>query len=59
MRVLFMSGYTDELIAQRGVLAAGDSLLSKPFTSQQLLTRVRGALNLEDRAAKLVLERSR
>jgi two-component system cell cycle sensor histidine kinase/response regulator CckA len=59
MRVLFMSGYTDELIAQRGVLAAGDSLLSKPFTFQQLLTRVRAALNLEDRAAKLVLERSR
>jgi DNA-binding response OmpR family regulator len=58
MRVLFMSGYTDELIAQRGVLAAGDSLLSKPFNSQQLLTGIRGALNFEERADKLVLERS-
>ncbi|MDP9222964.1 MAG: PAS domain S-box protein [Actinomycetota bacterium] len=59
MRVLFMSGYTDELIAQRGVLAAGESLLSKPFNSQQLLTGVRETLHTEERAANLVLERSR
>ncbi|MEA2475872.1 MAG: two-component system, cell cycle sensor histidine kinase and response regulator CckA [Actinomycetota bacterium] len=51
MRVLFISGYTDELIARRGVLEKGESLLSKPFNSQQLLTRVRESLNAPQRAA--------
>lgn len=41
MRVLFMSGYTDELIAQRGVLGDGDALINKPFNSDELLARVR------------------
>ncbi|HYI46613.1 MAG TPA: PAS domain S-box protein [Actinomycetota bacterium] len=44
MSVLFMSGYTDELIAKRGVLGAGEALLSKPFNSEQLLERVRDSL---------------
>ncbi|MEA2452758.1 MAG: hypothetical protein QOG04_1468 [Actinomycetota bacterium] len=47
MKVLFMSGYTDELIAKRGVLAEGETLLSKPFNSTQLLTGVREALRSE------------
>jgi two-component system, cell cycle sensor histidine kinase and response regulator CckA len=59
MRVLFMSGYTDELIAKRGVLAAGDALLSKPFNSDQLLTKVREALNSNDSVRQPVLEPSR
>jgi PAS domain S-box-containing protein len=45
IRVLFMSGYTDELIAKRGVLDVGDALINKPFNSEQLLTRVREALH--------------
>ena len=32
IRVLFMSGYTDNVIAQRGVLDPGTAFLSKPFT---------------------------
>ena len=42
--VLFMSGYTDDFIAHRGILGAGASLLEKPFTLQGLLARVRTAL---------------
>jgi PAS domain S-box-containing protein len=59
MRVLFISGYTDELIAKHGVLAAGDFLLSKPFNSQQLLARVRETLNSDQGLAAPVIEPSR
>jgi DNA-binding response OmpR family regulator len=45
MQVLFMSGYTDDLIAKRGVLGTGESLLNKPFNAAQLLVRVREALH--------------
>lgn len=36
MKTLYMSGYTADLIAQRGVLAPGTHFLSKPFTVDQL-----------------------
>lgn len=41
LKTLFMSGYTDALIEQRGVLAADQDLLSKPFDPDSLITRVR------------------
>jgi PAS domain S-box-containing protein len=44
LRVLYMSGYTDDVIAHRGVLETGTLLLSKPFTVLALLRRVREAL---------------
>jgi two-component system cell cycle sensor histidine kinase/response regulator CckA len=42
--VLFMSGYTDDEVLQRGLLPAGTSFLQKPFTSADLLAAVRGQL---------------
>lgn len=45
MRVLFMSGYTADIIAQRGILAADIVLLEKPFTREALLRKVRAALD--------------
>ncbi|HVR72331.1 MAG TPA: PAS domain S-box protein, partial [Vicinamibacteria bacterium] len=44
IKVLYMSGYTDDVIAHRGVLASGTLLLSKPFSASELLRRVRDAL---------------
>ena len=44
LRVLYMSGYTDDVIAHSGVLESGTLLLEKPFTALALLGRVREAL---------------
>jgi two-component system, cell cycle sensor histidine kinase and response regulator CckA len=44
-RVLYMSGYTADLIAQHGVLEPGIALLEKPFTPAMLLRRVREILD--------------
>ena len=40
LRVLYMSGYTENTIALDGVLPPGIKLLQKPFTSIQLLEMV-------------------
>jgi two-component system, cell cycle sensor histidine kinase and response regulator CckA len=44
-RVLFMSGYTDNVIARGGVLEAGVSFLQKPFTPRALTQKVREVLD--------------
>ena len=44
LKVLYMSGYTDDVIAHRGVFESGTPLLAKPFTALALLGRVRAAL---------------
>ena len=46
-KVLYMSGYTDEHIAQQGILNPGLQLLEKPFTKESLLGRVRDVLDAE------------
>jgi len=45
LAVLYISGYSDEVIANRGVLAPDVSLLEKPFTSHALLGNVRHVLD--------------
>ena len=42
---LFMSGYTEQMVGDRGVLDSGAELLEKPFTANVLLTRVRHMLD--------------
>ena len=44
MRILYMTGYADDAIVHRGVLAAGQALLVKPFTSIGLAHEVRKVL---------------
>jgi PAS domain S-box-containing protein len=41
VKVLFMSGYTSDVIAQRGVLDEGVQFLSKPFKRDALARKVR------------------
>jgi CheY-like chemotaxis protein len=44
-KLLFMSGYTDEALDQHGILTPGIHLLSKPFTPDTLLRKVREVLD--------------
>jgi PAS domain S-box-containing protein len=45
LRVLFVSGYTQDVISQSGVLGSGFEFLPKPFTASILLEGVRKALD--------------
>jgi signal transduction histidine kinase len=45
IRVLYMSGYTDEAIVRTGVLDEGRPFLQKPFTPMQLAKRIREVLD--------------
>ncbi len=45
MKMLFMSGYTDEAIAQHGILDSGVAFLQKPLTPELLHRRVRDVLD--------------
>ncbi len=45
LRVLYMSGYTDDIIAHRGVLKKGIQLIQKPFSVDGLAAKVREVLD--------------
>jgi len=58
LKILFTSGYTDDAIAQHGVLEPGVAFLSKPYTPATLARKVRAMLdNVTDSltAAELIL----
>ncbi|MFZ5572083.1 MAG: response regulator [Thermodesulfobacteriota bacterium] len=46
LKVLFMSGYTYNIIEQQGLLEPGQNFIQKPFTAQDLLQFVRRALDI-------------
>ncbi len=45
LKVLFMSGYTDDKLARHGVLESDQALIHKPFTLQSMARKVREVLN--------------
>jgi PAS domain S-box-containing protein len=45
MRVVFMSGYTDDVVMQRGALRRGAVFIQKPFAPDALSRKVREALD--------------
>jgi FixJ family two-component response regulator len=45
LKVIYMSGYTDEAIVQHGVLQPGIAFLHKPFTSDVLARKIRDVLD--------------
>lgn len=51
LKVLFMSGYTDNMVLQHGVLEAGTAFLQKPFTAELLERKLREVLDSGARTA--------
>ncbi|MEN6474192.1 MAG: 7TM diverse intracellular signaling domain-containing protein [Syntrophaceae bacterium] len=45
IKVLYMSGYTEDVIAHHGILEAGILFIQKPFSGQKLSEKVREALD--------------
>jgi PAS domain S-box-containing protein len=48
LRVLYSSGYTDNAIADHGVLEEGVNFLQKPYTASDLASRVREVLDQDE-----------
>jgi two-component system, cell cycle sensor histidine kinase and response regulator CckA len=45
IKCLYMSGYTADVIAHRGILEEGVNFIQKPFGSNDLATKVRQVLD--------------
>jgi CheY-like chemotaxis protein len=50
LKVLYLSGYTDDILAGQGMLEAGTAFLQKPFTAGALVRKVREVLDTEQQA---------
>jgi hypothetical protein len=56
LKVLYMSGYSSEMISRQGSLSSGSGLLQKPFTRAGLLNALRKALDSDSPAAEELAE---
>jgi hypothetical protein len=45
MRILFMSGYSDEAVYRHGEISPNASFIEKPFTDRTLARKVREVLD--------------
>ena len=48
LKCLFMSGYTADIIAERGVVEKGVHFIQKPFSLNELARKVREALGIQN-----------
>jgi PAS domain S-box-containing protein len=55
IKVLFMSGYTDDVIAHFDVLAGGAKFIQKPFSPEELAGKVREVLGPPTLAARILV----
>ncbi len=44
-KIIYMSGYTDNAIIKRGILGVNAAFLQKPFTSDELMQKIRATLD--------------
>jgi signal transduction histidine kinase/CheY-like chemotaxis protein len=44
LRVVYMSGYTDDALSDHGVLESGTAFVEKPFTSEVLVSKLRAEM---------------
>ena len=51
IKILYMSGYTSDIIARHGVLEEGLHFIQKPFTSGALIARLKEMLNQDSAPA--------
>ncbi len=47
VRVLFMSGYSDNAIVRNGMLGESTAFLQKPFTPEELLRKLRHVIDVQ------------
>ena len=59
LRVLFMSGYTDDAVVRHGMLEPGLAYVEKPFRPMALLRKVRGVLRETDPDTQRNTEKNR
>ncbi|MBI5446474.1 MAG: response regulator [Deltaproteobacteria bacterium] len=45
IKTLFMSGYTADVVAHRGIVDGGMNLINKPFSAEELASKVRAVLD--------------
>jgi FixJ family two-component response regulator len=45
MKVIYMSGYTDDVMLQHGIRNSQVAFLPKPFTTEELASKVREVLD--------------
>ena len=50
LKVLYLSGYSDDLIAHHGILDASTAFIQKPFTVHTLAAKVRAAIEPPEKA---------